>query len=319
MATYAGAQVSDTDALALRGIVTAPAKPVPTWRPTEFRKFNPSQPRVPGGEHGGEWSKAGAAIKKAVKELADREALGAAGATLSDSVADFSNPDMAAHIDSHATLTFAHDPGWSPSTTEATARVLRLYRTSTYKKIGPYLRDPDNAESTMTIRDTYDAPASTESLGTHVAHIDQAMEASPLQYPVVLWRGVTDEEKVFGQELRPDMTGATWTEDSFISTSADRSIGAIFSGEVLMRLHVPAGVGAIQLQSWRGPYPHHNREAELLLDRNLRMRVIGDHEEQHGTYETMPIQPDGTVKRVVKPIIHRVLDVTVEKIPDDEG
>jgi hypothetical protein len=42
-----------------------------------------------------------------------------------------------------------------------------------------------------------------------------------------------------------------------------------------MRLHVPAVIGAVQLSSWRSREALNN-EAEILLQRDLRLRVISD-------------------------------------------
>jgi hypothetical protein len=49
-----------------------------------------------------------------------------------------------------------------------------------------------------------------------------------------------------------------------------------------MRLHVPAGVGAVQLDRWSGEDPFHSAEAELLWTDGLRMRVVAYAEEQMG-------------------------------------
>ena len=67
---------------------------------------------------------------------------------------------------------------------------------------------------------------------------------------------------------------------------------------------MPAGVGAVQLSGWPTKVAH-NREAEVLLQPRLRMRIVADHTEmkQVGPHEF------GV----------RVFDVVAEVVPDDES
>src|SRR6185369_775597 len=208
--------------------------------------------------------------------------------------------------DIHAELTLSGSHGLSPTALDKTARALRFYRSSTYRKIAAYLRGDDAADTTLQIREAPGAAPTREPIGEHVAFIDQLLDHAPLSRPVEVWRGIQDPAKVFGPNWRPDgdMTGVEWAEHSYSSTSADPSVGQMFgSGGVLMRLHVPAGVGAVQLSGW-ATRQRHNDEAELLLQRGLQMRVIGDH------VETIGYGVDG------KPIDRRVLEVQVEVIPE---
>lgn len=219
-----------------------------------------------------------------------------------------------------ARLELDQDPGWRDRTAAATERALRLYRCSTYREVAAYLRAGDDyVDANLTIREHPGRAPTRESVTTHVALIDQAMEAAPLKAPVRLWRGVRDAPAVFGDQWRENMVGAQWTEESFPSTSADPQVGLVFADEVLLRLHVPAGVGAVQLSSWTNRQ-NANREAEVLLERRLRMRVVADQVEPvgegggvtyHGTGDDMQM-------RVAPPPTRRVLDVEVTPAPPDD-
>ncbi len=171
-------------------------------------------------------------------------------------------------LDNDAELTL---PGGVPAADlPAVSRALRLYRCSTFKSIGAYLRGGD--DETVWIREQHGAPRVAERIPDHVGLIDVAMRAAPLAHPTVVYRGIGGSRLPDG-----DTTGHTWTESSYQSTSVDPTIAAIF-GPVLLKLHVPAGVGALQLDS-RPTKRDHTREAEVLLQRGLVMRVTADRTE----------------------------------------
>lgn len=105
-----------------------------------------------------------------------------------------------------------------------------------------------------------------------VGHIDEVMAASRLAGDVLVWRGVADGSKLFGARLGQDLAGFEWLERGYVSTSASRRIAQGFTfhqEQVLMRILAPRGTGAVQLS---GMYD----QAELLLQRDLRMRVVRD-------------------------------------------
>jgi ADP-ribosyltransferase exoenzyme len=109
-----------------------------------------------------------------------------------------------------------------------------------------------------------------------VEQIDRVHAESKLTEDVVLHRGIGDIERVFGAAAKKKLTGAEWNDDAFQSTSADADVAERFMiGEggrrtaAVMKIRVPKGVGAIQLSDAR-------YEAEMLLERGLRMRVISD-------------------------------------------
>lgn len=117
------------------------------------------------------------------------------------------------------------------------------------------------------------------SAQTHeeVRHIDEAMDSSRLSSDVVIHRGLRDADALFGDRLGGDLTGATWTEASYVSTSPRASFATNWAREgsgvqdpsrrpIAMRILAPKGTPAIAAS-----------DAELLLGRGLTLRVAADH------------------------------------------
>jgi hypothetical protein len=109
-----------------------------------------------------------------------------------------------------------------------------------------------------------------------VSRIDAAHKESKLTEDVVVHRGIGSVSKVFGPDSRRSLVGAEWRDDAFQSTTASPDTADTFlinsegrRESARIRIRVPAGTGAIQLSDER-------YEAELLLERGLRMRVISD-------------------------------------------
>jgi ADP-ribosyltransferase exoenzyme len=231
-----------------------------------------------------------------------RAALEAAGARLSD------KPPGQTY-DTAAELVFKRDPGWSPQMAAAKERVLRFYRNGTFSKINAYQRG-DEPDGNLPIRETDErghniTQGLTEHVSEHIAHMWDVFDHSQLDSPVELWRGIFNGEKSFPDVWRDgDMTGVEWTEAAPLSTSANERTGRSFGGDVVMRLHVPAGVGAVQLSGWPTQEAP-NREAELLLQPGLRMRVVGDRTE---------VREFATGHKAST----RIWDVVVEAVPDEQ-
>lgn len=112
-----------------------------------------------------------------------------------------------------------------------------------------------------------------------VADMDVAFEHSTLSADVIVYRGERDPSRNFppGEwSLVGGMEGKEWTFKSFASASVDKHTAESFSlggskgataQPTVMRLVVPEGTRAIDLVT----------EGELLLDRDLRYRVVADH------------------------------------------
>lgn len=108
------------------------------------------------------------------------------------------------------------------------------------------------------------------------AQIDRVHADSKLTEDVVVHRGIGDIEAVFGPAAKRKLIGAEWQDDAFQSTSANADTAERFligeqgrRGVAVMKIRVPKGTGAIQLSDDR-------YEAEMLLERGLRMRVVSD-------------------------------------------
>lgn len=189
----------------------------------------------------------------------------------------------------------------------ASARALRLYRSGTYRAVAAHLRGDADPDETILVRELPGDPGREERLTEHVAAIDRALAAAPLAEPITVWRGLWELGEHTGADLTADPVGTTWVERSYPSTSIDPGVAAIFADDVLLRLHVPAGVGAIQLDS-RPTSREHTREAEVLLPRGLHLRVTGESE--------VAIGGGGVTMRdgephIAPPTPYRVLEVEV--------
>jgi hypothetical protein len=109
-----------------------------------------------------------------------------------------------------------------------------------------------------------------------ISGLDAAMKASPLSRDVVVHRGIYNASTIFGDRLKGSLLGMEWREDSYVSTTAVEARTSLFlSGSrarerLLIRILVPKGSKAVQA-SLKGA------EAEILLDRGQRFRVVADY------------------------------------------
>lgn len=109
-----------------------------------------------------------------------------------------------------------------------------------------------------------------------IAALDAAMAASSLDREILTYRGVIDSRSMFGDRLEGNLAGMQWREDAFVSTTADKQITTLFSigarnGQkpMVMRILTPAGTPAVEISNMQ-------IEAEVLLGRGLRLRVVED-------------------------------------------
>ena len=136
------------------------------------------------------------------------------------------------------------------------------------------------------LRDGADVPP---HMRREIDGLDAATEASKLGRDAVVHRGILDPREVFGDAWNDDdVTGLSWREDGYVSTTADPRMADWFGtagnwssesmepgGEnhgraVVMTLAAPEGTGAVRLSEMgRG-------QAELLLERGLTLRVVQD-------------------------------------------
>lgn len=124
-----------------------------------------------------------------------------------------------------------------------------------------------------------------------VNEIDHIMEHSALTKDILVHRGVGDLA-MFGPAGRShkSLVGLAFRDNAYASATADKNVANEFFGAENYRGHgailditVPKGTKAVQLSSL-GPKPKHHwefprpvdQEAEVLLQRGLTYRVIGD-------------------------------------------
>lgn len=116
-----------------------------------------------------------------------------------------------------------------------------------------------------------------ERTRAEVRHIDDAMDSSRLTADVVVHRGLRDGDAVFGARFGGDLTGATWTESAYLSTSPRESFATNWArngstvpdpsrSPIAMRILVPKGTRGVEAS-----------DAEMLLGRGLTLRVAADH------------------------------------------
>lgn len=124
------------------------------------------------------------------------------------------------------------------------------------------------------LRGQMDAGDASDRLPGWISGLDAALGASVLDREVVVYRGMANASTLFGDRLENDLTGLEWLEQAYVSTSAlERRTQAFLTGpkgKVLLRILVPKGVGAIEASP-------ENAEAEILLRRGLKMRVVKDN------------------------------------------
>lgn len=110
----------------------------------------------------------------------------------------------------------------------------------------------------------------------HIDNIDEAMRGSTLNQEVLVYRGMRDASRMFGDRINSDMTGLEWKEESYVSTTAFEGktknfiSGSSLPNRILMRILVPAGSHAVEASGT-------SKEAELLIDRNTQYRVVADN------------------------------------------
>lgn len=271
----------------------------------ELRKFNPSEPRVPGGEHGGEWvhnpaSGATDVLERLAHALTRQDALDATPAKLKRA------PE--GHYGKYEGEALSGPRGMG------SVRALSEYEGVEYDGVNTYLRHGPRDVGPINESDPYDhnrfAKEFNEENAHRVAEIDKTMAVSRLQEDVKVDRTIRYGDKVFGRDawygdiidwsnntdfdkqdremavwesgVRPDLTGLRWKELAYSSTTADPAVAKDFGkrwpklnsgldGEpVIMTILVPKGTGGVQLAEM-------GHAAEILLQRDLTMEVVADH------------------------------------------
>ncbi len=127
----------------------------------------------------------------------------------------------------------------------------------------------------------------TTGAAKSIADADKAFESSRLSEPITTLRGVRGNPDVFGalwtDRRDQNWTGAEFLDHGYSSSSVQMGTARGFAGApgpnaVVMRVHMPAGTRAINL----GQGSQYPGEAEILLNRGARFRIVADNGYQNG-------------------------------------
>jgi hypothetical protein len=126
----------------------------------------------------------------------------------------------------------------------------------------------------------------TPEIRATITHLDGAMDKSPLENDLMVYRGIKSRKFMGENAEHPEkMVGAIITDKGFTSTSASTQVAASFmqggGNGVQLEIHVPRGTKAIDIRdvlhtdlAWE--------EHEILLHRGSEMRIT--KVEQHGSH-----------------------------------
>jgi hypothetical protein len=118
--------------------------------------------------------------------------------------------------------------------------------------------------------------------------VREAIRESILPEPIQTWRGMFQAKSVFGDSWDNDLTGFSWDDLAFGSTTTDEKIVDLFNlkqesrnpalaGDVKMKVYVPAGVGALETSTSTKGSAANGPQAEITLQDGLTWKVIKDN------------------------------------------
>jgi len=155
--------------------------------------------------------------------------------------------------------------GMTPQQAQAAAAALEHYRDIGYLDLN---------------RDLRIGKTNNKTIARTMEGLHGAFAASPLQRDVVTYRGTADL-KMIGSPGPGSAVGKTWVDPAPGSTTIDEATARGFGqGGAVLRIRVPAGIGAVQLSDAPGRGKADDREGELLLQDGLTYRVVGDRTER---------------------------------------
>lgn len=135
---------------------------------------------------------------------------------------------------------------------------LRAYRRTRFGEVNGQLRHYEGDP----------ARVDPDLMSKYVGPIDQAMKSSVVRQDITAWRGLS--VKALGG--RVPQVGMELTDHAYTSVSAERKAAEHFArkaDDILLRVKVPAGTHGVRLSEM-------GDEAEILLDRGISYRVVGD-------------------------------------------
>lgn len=170
------------------------------------------------------------------------------------------------------------DPGWSAEETDRHLTAMENYRAADFSPINKRLRGLPYQFSSID-DEALGEEGFRRRIGEHIELLDDVMEHSRLTEDITVIRGTSTGRGIFGDALDGDLTGFEWTEGAYVSTTANPAIAEYYTITGLtMNIHAPKGTGAMALSGMTGEQYGKpvEEEAEVLLERGLRMRVVKD-------------------------------------------
>lgn len=167
------------------------------------------------------------------------------------------------------------DPGWDAAEELDHLLALEYYRGADFRPVNKMLRGVPYRATSQTDVDL--GPEGFKArLDRQVQLLDDVVKRSRLDGDVVVARGTETGRGVFGPALDGDLTGFEWDELGYVSTTANPKIADYFTSQgLIMDIRVPKGTGVVSLSGMKRA-DGEEEEAELMLERGLRMRVVSD-------------------------------------------
>lgn len=238
-------------------------------RDMDVAAWNAAHPDHPKGPDG-KWADVpGAGVVKAAAKMG-QAALDAAPAHLVGDGLGTLHPDH-----KRGTIGWSSgDPGWSAEKSERHVAAMEGYRGSDFDGVNKSLRG-------LPFRAIHqdDADLGEEGFRRRIAEqielLDEVMKHSRLTDDITVIRGTSTGRGIFGDALAGDLNGFEWTEGAYVSTTANPAIAEYFTiSGLILNIHAPKGTGAMALSVMTRN--GRDDEAEVLLERGLRMRVVSD-------------------------------------------
>jgi hypothetical protein len=164
---------------------------------------------------------------------------------------------------------------WLHGLPSAERAALKTYTGGTYTQINSPLR---------TYRQNLDPSKLDPHIRDLIENLDKAYKRpeARIAEDIVLWRG-TNWDEVYNNAEK--MIGAVVSDPAFVSTTVSK--GSAFGGNVVMKIYARAGTHGIGVQ----PISNFHHEAEILLPRNSRFKIIGVQRQGHQAIVEMELLP----------------------------
>lgn len=157
--------------------------------------------------------------------------------------------------------------------TPAQRKALKAYETSFFRAINKFAR------AGLKVQDRDD-----ERTLALVKELDGAMAESVLPEDIQVWRGMYRARTLFGDRLDNDMTGFSWDDNGFGSTTSKESVANDFSphgphiqDSVRMVVRVAKGTGVLQTSTHTEGSEFNGPQGEITLQRGMTWRVVKDN------------------------------------------